>query len=171
MKKLLCVVLTILTAVSLFGCSSQKKDDIQNPVSFYYLYTDRDYGTNPNVIGKEIRDAEGRQNDYAYLLSLYLKGPEDYSFYRPFPIRTALVNLELQNDTALIQMNYAFAGQTGMGLSISCACITMTVCEMTGVKQVTISVPGTTLDGNPSITMSPDNLLLQDDSNIVIDPN
>lgn len=168
MKKALCVIL-ILSLLLLPACNTPEKK-IQDPVFFYYRQLELDYGANPGVLNKEVREAAGHRQDYSYLLTEYFKGPADFSSYNPFPSNTSLKEFSLQGDTAFVDLNYSFSSLTGLDLSIACACITLTVCEMTGSRQVTISAQHGLLDGTPSITMTPDSLLMLDDSNIVIPP-
>ena len=169
MKNLLCVILILALSFTLAACASPK-EDIKDPVSFYYRQLEMDYGNAPSAIAKEIRDAQSRRQDYSYLLSLYFKGPEEYSLYNPFPRSTTVKSFALQDGAVDLQLSSAFASLSGLDLSIACACLTITVCEMTGAEQVTISAADSLLDGNPKITMSLKDLLLSDDSNIVIDP-
>jgi len=49
-----------------------------------------------------------------------------------------------------------------LDLTIACACLTATVCDMTGVQSVTIQTENRLLDGNKSITMTWENILLLD---------
>ena len=170
MKKLLCVILPLVLLLSLASCSTSK-DSIEDPVHFYYRELEMKYGTEPGVIGKEVRDAQGRRQDYSYLLSLYLKGPASYSLYSPFPANTSIKSFSLQEGNASVHLSSSFAGLTGLDLTLACACITITVCEMTGAQQVTISAADALLDGNSNITMSQEDIVLLDDSSIVIAPD
>lgn len=169
MKKTLCVIFVLALLLSLPACSSSK-EKIQDPVFFYYRQAELDYGTTPGVLNKEAREAAGHRQDYSYLLSVYLKGPEDFALYSPFPRNTTLKSFSLQDGTAFVNLSFSFSTLTGLDLSIACACITLTVCEMTGAQQVTIRAENALLDGNPQITMTPDSLLMLDDSNIAILP-
>ena len=169
MKKLLCSFMILALSLSFSACSSPK-DKIQEPVFFYYRQLELNYGTTPSVVDKEAREAAGHRQDYSYLLSVYLKGPENFSLYNPFPSKTFLRSFVLQDSTAFVQLSSSFASLTGLDLTLACACITLTVCEMTGAQQVNISAEDTLLDGNPQITMTPDSFLMMDDSNIVIRP-
>lgn len=169
MKKTLCMILVLIVLLSLPACGSSK-EKIQDPVFFYYQQLEPDYGTDPSILRKEIREAAGHRQDYSYLLSLYFNGPEDFSLYSPFPRNTALKSFTLQDNSAFVNLNFSFSALTGLDLSIACACITLTVCEMTGANSVTIRAENALLDGNPQITMTPDSFLMLDDSNIAIRP-
>ena len=169
MKKTLCVIWVLVLLLSLPACTSSK-EDIQEPAFFYYRQSELSYGTTPGVVAKEAREVAGHKQDYSHLLSVYLKGPESYTLYNPFPGSTSLRSFSMHDGTAFVHLSSSFASLTGLDLTLACACITLTVCEMTGVQQVTISADGVLLDGNPQITMTPDGLLMMDDSNIVIPP-
>ena len=169
MKKLLCVIFSLSLLLSLASCAAPK-DKIREPVSFYYRRLELSYGTKPEVFDKEVREAEGYRQNYSYLLSMYVKGPESYSVYNPFPRGTFLTGFALRDGTAFVNLSSSFASLTGLDLTLACACITLTVCEMTGAQQVTISAANALLDGNSQITMMPDDLLMMDNSSIVISP-
>lgn len=169
MRKPLSIILAAVLLLYLTACSSLN-DKVQDPVNFYYRYESMNYGADPDVIGAEVYEAKGHRQDYEYLLSAYFVGPESYDFYTPFPEDTALKSFDLRDGTAFVQLSSPFSALSGLNLTLACACITMTVCEMTGVQQVTISVADNLLDGNPQITMTPEDFLLLDNSNIVIDP-
>lgn len=169
MKRILRVIFPLILILSLAACTTSE-DEIQEPVFFYYRQLELNYGTTPSVVDKEAREAAGHRQDYSYLLSVYLKGPENFSLYNPFPTNTALKGFALQDGTAFVHLSSSFASLTGSDLTLACACITLTVCEMTGAQQVTISADEALLDGNPQITMTPDSFLMMDDSNIVISP-
>lgn len=170
MRKLLSMILAVVFLLGLTACSSLN-DKIQDPVNFYYRYESMNYGANPDVIGAEVYEAKDHRQDFEYLLSAYLLGPESYDFYTPFPDDTTLKSFNLRDGTAFIQLSSPFSALSGLNLTLACACITMTVCEMTGAQQVSISVANNLLDGKPQITMTPEDFLLLDNSNIVIDPD
>ena len=170
MKKLLCMLLTLVILLPMAACDAQG-DDVRVPVHFYYRQAEMEYGANASVISAEVREAEGHREDYTYLMKQYLQGPESYSLYMPFPRVTTLVSIEVKDSIAYVQLSTNFSQLSGMDLSVACACITMTACEMTGAASTCISAADSTLDGNASITMSPSDILFLDDSNVVIDPN
>ena len=169
MRKTLCVIFIFALLLALPGCASSE-DTIQNPVYFSYRQMDLDYGADPGVVDKEARESAGHLHDYTYLLSEYLEGPKNFSLYNPFPRNTVLRSFTLQDGTAFVQLSASFASLTGLDLTLACACLTLTICEMTDAQQVTIRADDSLLDGNPQITMSPDSLLMMDNSNNLIHP-
>ncbi len=169
MKKNISVMLCVILFLSAVGCAQEKP--VQDPVTFYYCRYNLDYGNAADgVIQEEIRDAEGQSSDYFYVLSLYLKGPENTDLYRPFPTTTDLVKVSVKEGTVFVELSHSFSSLSPLALTLSCACLTLTACELTGAAQCTIFVDNVLLNGNPSITMSPGDILLLDDSSIVIAP-
>ncbi len=170
MKKILCAFLAVLLLCALTGCNKEKSE-LREPVKFYYCLSDPAYGAAPGVIGHEARESAGHAQDFSYLLDVYLAGPESYTLRTPFPTGTALTGFSLDGKSAAVQLSTSFAKLSGISLTLACACITLTVWEISGAEQVSISVEGMMLDGNAQITMNRNSLLLLDDSNIVIDPD
>lgn len=168
MKKLLCVLLTAVLLLPLTGCIRQK-EEIQNPVTFYYRKGNPTYGDADSVIVPEIRDA-GTGYDTAGLITRYLQGPESADLSPTFPQGVTLISLRTDDATAHIVLDDSFSALTGMDLTIACACLTMTVCELTGTASARIRTETALLDENRVIIMEPEKLLLMDESSIIIEP-
>lgn len=160
MKQMICIALLILLLLP--GCAQQ--EEFTAPVRFYFLKNNVTYFTSDGVIASEMREAAEHRNDHEYLLRMYLAGPESPELRRIFPKNIALVKLELNDGKALVVLNDAAARLTGLDLTIACACLTATVCELTGVASVTIRAETQPLDGQKSITMDKNHLLLIDSS-------
>lgn len=169
MKRLICLVLAVLLLLGSTGCNS-RKDEIKEPVNFYYCReTDKViYGAGDGVVAREIREGSGMETDK--LLSLYLKGPQTEGLSRTFPKGVSLISLTIENDTAVIVLSDFFSALTGIDLTIGCACLTLTVCELTGAKGITVSTETTLLDGNRSVSMTVEEVLLLDICDTIPDP-
>lgn len=165
MRKLLCILLLSALLASLFGCT-QPADGYENPINFYYRRQEVSFGTTEGVLCPDIREAGNL--DYISLLALYFRGPANSQLQRTFPEGTALKAIEIEGNHVLITLSDVFATLTELDLTIACACLTRTVCEMTGTQQLTIRTETSLLDGNKTIRMSLENVLLLDDSDIVI---
>lgn len=169
MKRLICLILATLLLLGSTGCNS-RKDEIKEPVNFYYC-REMDkvvYGTDDGVVAREIREGSGMETDK--LLSLYLKGPQTEGLNRTFPKGVSLISLTIENDTAVIVLSDFFSALTGIDLTIGCACLTLTVCELTGAKGITVSTETTLLDGNRSVSMTVEEVLLLDICDTIPDP-
>ena len=168
MKQLICILL--LAALLLPGCANQEPEYVA-PVNFYYPKTTVTYFTADGVISKEIREAQGYGQDYAQILALYLQGPESDGLQQIFPQDVTLIQLDLSSEGATVVLNDAMAQLSGVDLSIACACLTATVCELTGVQAVTIQAQSQLLDGSKTITMTRDQVLLLDSNMTPVDNN
>ena len=166
MKKWICLFLILSLAFALFGCT-QPTDGFENPISFYYRRQDVSFSDANGVISPDIREAGNM--DYVSLLALYFRGPANSQLQRTFPQGTSLKTIQIEGNHVFITLSDAFSTLTELDLSIACACLTRTVCEMTGTQQLTVRTESSLLDGNKTIQMSLENVILLDDSDIVVD--
>ena len=163
MKRTVCFLLLISLALCLCACVKQD-EQLHDPVRFYYPRVKPTYGKSDSVIAWEDREAEGFTENYLYLLRQYLKGPESDALARTFPRSVVMKDIKISGSTAYVLLNEHAASLTGLDLTMACACLTATVTELTGVQRVTVRAEGALLDGNSSITMDRDHILLLDES-------
>lgn len=163
MKRTVCLFLILCFALCLFGCTKQT-EELQNPVRFYYPRSTPTYGAADSVIAWEAQEAAGHTEDYLYLLRQYMKGPKSDTLSRAFPRSVLIKGLQISGDTAYVLLNNYVSLLSGLELTIACACLTATVCELTGVSRVTIQAEHALLDGNSAITMDRSHILLLDES-------
>lgn len=160
MKRMLCLILSICLLAGFTGCAD---DSYQDPANFYYRQSHINYDSEDGIIGAEIHDLTDLRDDTEALFAAYFSGPESSSLETPFPRDTHVVSWSVKNNTLELVMNEAFAALSGVELSIACACISQTFLGIFSVRQVVIRAEHSALDGNNSITMTADNLLLKDD--------
>lgn len=159
MKRLLCLLLTLILCFSLMACHDDQPK-LQAPVNFYYPRLEPTYGTANGMIAPV--SAEGAGFDQETLLNRYLQGPADKDFVSPFPADTKLLSLTDKDTIINLQLNQNFAQLTGMDLTLACACLTLTTIELTGADTVRIFVKDSTLDGAPQIVMDRNCLTMLD---------
>ena len=165
MKRLTAILLLVIIVLNLSACKAEHEPIC--PVSYHYLrapLSDGEilHGSADSVIAPEIREGDGYQNDVSHLIEIYLLGPLDRNYRSPFPVGTALKSITVDGAHASVVLSRHFANHNGIDLSLACACLTITVMELTGVESVTISVDGFQLDGKTSITMDRSNMILTD---------
>lgn len=163
MKRSICFGLCICLVLCLIACRNNR-EDIQQPVSFYYRTELVEFNAQDGIIASEIREAKYFKGDLEKLLNQYLKGPISNELRSPFPAAVSVEALTEADGVYYITLSQEFYALTGLELSMACACLTMTVMAQTQCASVTISVKDGLLDGNESITMGADNLLLIDSS-------
>ena len=155
MKRVIAAVLLISLLLS--GCGFFE-ERILEPVTFYYVRSEYDFGREPTVIVSEEREASGHRNDLAYLLALYLMGPAQEEHRTPLPPGTRILNPVQKGDNITLELTtpaYTFADPE---LTLTCACLTLTCLDITDAETVTITYQ------ERSFTMSRDSLTLMDDS-------
>lgn len=159
MKRLLALLLMLTLLVGITACRENSEPVLQ-PINFYYISDPFTYGSAEGLIRAQIADAAHYNGSLLETLNGYLAGPNEAGYGHTFPTGSQVYQIDLVNETAYLQMNNAFARLKGIDLTVACACLTMTVMELTGSKSVNISTLSIPLDGNASITMSKDTILL-----------
>lgn len=165
MKRILTLTLFAAMLLCLFGCAA-KIDEPAEPVRFFYPRpTDSiSFVQADGAITHETRESAGHVGDHAYLLNLYLLGPSGEGLRNPFPSGTKLMFFEVRNGIAEVVLSEPFARLSGMDLTAACACLSLTVRELTGAQTVSIGVAGQQLDGQARITMRLEDILRNDTS-------
>ena len=162
MKRFLLILLSVLLLLTMFGCTQEEA--LEKPVNFYYRRSNIEYKQEGGVIAAEQRESLGHETDVRYLLSEYLKGPASGGLQQVFPEGMTIVSMYYEDKNIKMTFSFHLAELTGMDLTIACACLTMTVMELTGAESVQIYAAGTLLDEYQSITMDKNSLLLLDTS-------
>lgn len=158
MKHVIITLLVLALLLSCGGCKSQKIDD---PVSFYYLRRSYDFGSTDSILTAETKDAS-QYPSLSMMLGAYLRGPSDLTLATPFPVGTYLLDLKTENDCLYIVLSDNFASHTGIDLSLACCALAKTAMDFSGVTSVQIRAVTALLDGESSITVTADMILLHD---------
>lgn len=164
MKQIVVVFLLICCIFSMISCSPHKEPE--DPVTFYYRRENITYSSSEDVISGEFREAKGHKLDIEHLLKEYLKGPLSDGLTNFIPQNTKLVKFSLDDDSARVLLSDGFARLSGLDLTVTCACITLTVIGLTNVKTVQISTQNVPLNNQPHITMNEDCLMLLDNTTL-----
>lgn len=158
MKKLICILLVLMTVLNVAGCNRSVPVE---SVAFYYPRSIFNYYTEDAVIAAEERRAENFTAEE--LLSLYLLGPETIeSLTNPFPANTKILLFELQDTVLKVVLSNEFAQLEGIALHLACACLGKTSMALTDAQTVEISCVTALLDGKSIITVDASTFLLYD---------
>ena len=160
MKRFFCLLLSAIMLLTLFGCGS-KEQKILEPINFYYRRSEIDFAAENALIAPLVVESAGF-DEIIPLLKIYLRGCEDDQFHHTFPTGTELVDAYVRGHTLYLFLSSDFARLTGIDLSIACACITMTALELVDATYVCISANDVALDGAQSVTLSMEDLILED---------
>lgn len=161
MKRTFCVILILTLLLGMTACHGERLHD---SVTFYYL---RDSGQSSEAPAETFYAAEKRQyhngtQDLRYYLETYLRGPLGDGMISPFPENTRLVDLQILDDRVTIRLSEEFTQLGGIRLSTACACLSLTVFDLTDAGYVTVISPATDKMPAVEITMSRANLILND---------
>ena len=165
MKRLIAMILLLLMLTGLCACAQGK--ELVYPIAYHYLRAPQlngeiPHGSSDSLIGAELREGDGYQENLSLLLDVYLHGPLDRDYRSPFPVGTALRELTVQDGTATVVISYHLATLTGVDLTVACGCLSLTVMDLTGAESVIITAEDALLDGKKSVTMDRNSLVLMD---------
>lgn len=167
MARRMTAILLCLCVLVLCGCQMQPDSaGIRKPVKFYYK-VNQPVGTQAvaeQAVDCEQREAAGHETDYRWLLDAYFEGPSQENLVAPFPKSTTLRAAALDNGTMYVDVSKDLAELTGIDLTLACSCIFLTCMEFDGVQAVSITANGESMDGKQMITLSAEDLFLEDQS-------
>lgn len=165
MRRLLCIALILCCLFGIVGCAADPAIP-EDSVTVYYQREKATYGAADSVIGATYLDAEGRGDDYVFLLNKYFRTIPGGGFVSVFPREVVLMSFKLEGLTATVILSDKIADLSGMELTIALTCLTQTVMSLTGCHEVIISAYSKQLDGQKFITLNRDRYLLVDNSGI-----
>lgn len=152
-----CVIFMILFS----GCS-QNSSDYVKPIKFYFPTAPGTYENGDKIISAEQREGVDYGDDLVWLLNTYLSGPISTELMNTAPAGSRVLEIRTANNRILVYMNKAFSSLDGIELSVTCSAIAMTLMDYTGKDHVIFFVEDALLDGNESIVINKENLILQD---------
>lgn len=158
MKRFICIILSVLSAVSLYGCKNKAEEPL-DPVNFYYLTSADDYEKTHQLLSAEVRDRAAYNDNLLLLLNSYLKGPDSDHLKNPFPDKCAVESITQDGAQINLFLNHPFAKLTGIDLMVACCCIGHTIFQITDYEAVSFCVPNQPLDGNKAIVLHRQDIL------------
>lgn len=160
MKKIICFFLSIMLLFLFCSCSTNQ--DTEHSVRFYYRSAETQYNSEDGVISSEYRDAGSNWNNFPKLISQYINGPVDDSLVSPFPKGLKLVEWDISRNIVAVTLSEHLANQSGVELMLSCACLTKTVLELTGIPVIEIRSKDNLLNGKEALTFSIESISYMD---------
>lgn len=156
MKRIICIVLFV--ALLLFSASCSNKDDVPS-MWFYYPRAEYGFASPDSVISSEAVFLS-ESATYEEIIQLYFQGPTDDSLLLLFPRGTNLSKISIKGQTCHITLNDRAGDISGIRLTLALSALAMTCFEMTGVEDVLFTAENVLLDGDRSITISKNDILL-----------
>ena len=107
MKRTFCLLLAAWMCCCFCGCHFGDSGDFLEPVEFFYPRQADDfvYGGADGIFGSEIREASGHTDDLNYLLSMYMRGPQDAQLRSPYPSGCRIKDIRYEDETLYLVFN------------------------------------------------------------------
>lgn len=160
MKRSFCCLLCCACLLLCIGCGKNSADS-ETGTAFFYPQAQLSYQPGSAAIGSELRSLENH-GTWAQVLNIYFAGPQSEHLSSPFPAGLETRKTTIENGTLYITVSAHLAQLTGLELTMACSCLTLTCLELTGADTVVISAEDSLLDGQKTITMDKNTLLLLD---------
>ena len=162
MKKFLCLIIAAALAAALCACHFGSRSALLEPVEFFYPRKSVSfiYSSELGILDTELREGSGHTNDLNYLLSMYLRGPQDERMRNPFPAGCMLESVHWEEDTLYLTLSSEFTALENANLTVACAGLTKTCLSLTDARAVCIKSANN--QKTISITMDAESLLLAD---------
>ena len=159
MKRIVCL---LLTALLFSGCHYSESGDILAPVEFFYpRNTDSFlYGAVDGVLAAEVREASGHVGDLNYLITMYLRGPQEENLRSPFPAGCRLEDVRSGGNVLCIILSGEFTELENTELTLACAALAKTCLPLSGMERLRIDAVSD--KKTFTITLNEDSLLLAD---------
>lgn len=137
-KRLLTLVLTLLLLCAACVPGTSMDGPAEGEAAVWFLAGEN--GTAGAALAPEFRPLPQSGAEGEALLGLLLSGPEEPGLNSPFPGGTALKSLRIEGDLALVDLSEAYGGLSGVDLSLADGCIVLTLCQLTGIERVYLTV-------------------------------
>lgn len=161
MKRTIALMLCLILTLGLFGC---EQPQLLTPGTFYYLRTETAYSGPDGVLAPEQRELDGIREDLGAILDLYCQGPVTDGLENSLPPDASLRSYSLESGVLTLEFTEEFAQLDGIELTLAAGCLAKTFLELTGAQKLILKADGALLGGQNAMSLSADDLELQDDS-------
>ena len=161
MKKLSLLICCALLAQLLCSCAA-KKEEMKEPVNFYYCNSNIAYNSPTGVIQAEVRESAGFHGNLLAFLRAYLQGPVNSELKRFVPADVYVVSCQIDADRVILVMSSQFSNLSGIELTTACSALLMTIHDYTGAQTLQISAKDAQLDDKNEIILTMDDIVLID---------
>ena len=163
MKRTILLICCFLLIFLLCACNA-RKEDLQEPIHFYYANSEITFHSDDGVLTKEVREGAGFHGNLSAILHAYLRGPEAPGMESIIPSDVYLVSCRIEDTAATIVLSSQFSSLSGLKLTTACSGLLLTLHDCAGVDILSIQAKGERLDGRDSIILSLDDIVLTDTS-------
>ena len=116
------------------------------------------YGAEDGVLAGEVREGSGHVGDLNYLITMYLRGPQDTTLRSPFPAGCKLEEVRSGGNTLCIVLGSEFTALENTELTLACAALAKTCLALSHTQRVRID--SSSDEKTFTVTLTEDSLLL-----------
>ena len=160
MRQFLSFVCVVAALFCLFGCTNQA-ENFKDPVDVFYCTSPIKYNSLEGVFARERRDFAGWSGNLQGFLNEYVTGPKSNGLTSPFPLGALILTLEQEETAISLLLNIHFSRLSPNELTLACACLSLTLFQLTNAESVSFQIDGASED-RAIITMTRENLSLMD---------
>ena len=161
MRSKIALILCLSLIVGLCGCQPSR---LRTPGTFYYLRTETAYSGSDGVFAPEQRELDGIRQDPMAMLELYCRGPITTGLENPLPAGTSVLSCTVNSGILALNFTSQLAQLDGIELTAAAGCLAHTFLKLTDSRTLILKADGALLGGQTSMTISLDDLELQDHS-------
>lgn len=133
-------LLAALCLLALGGCAARRER--AGSEGEYQIYFAAAQSENGAAVASESWTPPAQGGEIQALLDRLLAGPESLSLYSPFPQGLFVRGWRLEDGQLLVDFSEAYGGLSGIELTLSNYCLTLTLCQAPGVETVQVTVEG-----------------------------
>lgn len=162
MRRWSALFLALITLLPLSACVLKEKEPAAESGYGLWFPVDRASDrSDSSAVAREGRDWE-EVPTAEQLMQALLDGPESADLHSPFPYGVTMRSLSIDETTrmARVDLSEQYGGLMGFELSVADYCIALTLCQLSGIEAVRITVEGKTIPYRNLQTMRPGDLLL-----------
>lgn len=157
-----------LLALILSGCGARETDGR----SLHLFYPAAEYEAGGDVLCSRSVDWAARESADAaeqvkMIVELLQNREGELDFSSPIPAKAELLECTVSNGAAVLDFSAAYGRLSGLPLTVANYCITLSACQIPGVRWVQILVDGKPLPGQDRLYFSTEDVLLTSSEDVV----
>lgn len=165
MRRGLCLLLCLLLILPACGKEdTPSREEMAQPIEFYYRCKEDDLETQDAGIRSELRDLGTESLTAAQVLEQYLAGPVSGDLKSPFPSNLKLEGMKLEEGILTLDFNRRLRKLPGVQQTVAVACLVYTMIQLDDVDAVVIWSNGEPLSQAWNEPLTQEDFLLTDDT-------
>lgn len=160
MKRILALLSSLLLLLPLCACDDGKDASAAENGYMLWFTVARDSSRNDSAaVYREMREWKNTPSAYE-LMKVLLEGPQSEDLYSPFPDNVSIRFLIRDGETVWVDLSEEYGNLSGINLTLADYCIALTLCQLTEIENVKITVEGEPVHNRNRQTLREGDVLL-----------